>query len=215
MPRRDSAGSPRCLVRARVHRAASAEPADRRRDPRRVVCRASRMVPAARRRAAAVADRAVRAAGARGRHGLGVLEARDHRASRDRRREDPRHSAGHRDRWLVQLVPSPSPCVPASPQSLAPSPYRVLYVGSIFNRRHVTDLIRAFAPIARASRRRLARHRRRQPQLPARGPGRHDRSRRPAATGPLARVRLRRSSCATSTPGRGRLRFCPNTKGWA
>ena len=37
-----------------------------------------------------------------------------------------------------------------SPQSLAPSPYRVLFVGSIFNRRHVTDLIRAFAPIARA-----------------------------------------------------------------
>jgi glycosyltransferase involved in cell wall biosynthesis len=37
----------------------------------------------------------------------------------------------------------------ASRQSLAPSP-RVLFVGSIFNRRHVTDLIRAFAPIARA-----------------------------------------------------------------
>lgn len=35
-------------------------------------------------------------------------------------------------------------------QPLAPSPYRVLYVGSIFNRRHVIDLIRAFAPIARA-----------------------------------------------------------------
>ena len=36
-----------------------------------------------------------------------------------------------------------------SPQPLAPSPYRVLFVGSIFNRRHVIDLIRAFAPIAR------------------------------------------------------------------
>lgn len=36
-----------------------------------------------------------------------------------------------------------------SPQPLAPSPCRVLFVGSIFNRRHVTDLIRAFAPIAR------------------------------------------------------------------
>jgi glycosyltransferase involved in cell wall biosynthesis len=36
-------------------------------------------------------------------------------------------------------------------RSLAlPSPYRVLFVGSLFNRRHVTDLIRAFAPIARA-----------------------------------------------------------------
>jgi glycosyltransferase involved in cell wall biosynthesis len=39
---------------------------------------------------------------------------------------------------------------PTSPQSQAPSPYRVLFVGSIFNRRHVTDLIRGFAPIARA-----------------------------------------------------------------
>ena len=37
----------------------------------------------------------------------------------------------------------------ASPQPPAPSPYRVLYVGSIFNRRHVVDLIRGFAPIAR------------------------------------------------------------------
>jgi glycosyltransferase involved in cell wall biosynthesis len=35
-------------------------------------------------------------------------------------------------------------------EPLVPSPYRVLFVGSIFNRRHVTDLIRAFAPIARA-----------------------------------------------------------------
>jgi glycosyltransferase involved in cell wall biosynthesis len=41
----------------------------------------------------------------------------------------------------------PSPVVPSP--LLVPSPYRVLYVGSIFNRRHVTDLIRAFAPIAR------------------------------------------------------------------
>jgi glycosyltransferase involved in cell wall biosynthesis len=38
----------------------------------------------------------------------------------------------------------------SSSQSPAASPYRVLYVGSIFNRRHVIDLIRAFAPIARA-----------------------------------------------------------------
>jgi len=38
----------------------------------------------------------------------------------------------------------------ASPEPRAPSPYAVLYVGSIFNRRHVVELIRAFAPIARA-----------------------------------------------------------------
>ena len=37
----------------------------------------------------------------------------------------------------------------ASPEPRVPSPYSVLYVGSIFNRRHVVDLIRAFAPIAR------------------------------------------------------------------
>jgi glycosyltransferase involved in cell wall biosynthesis len=44
---------------------------------------------------------------------------------------------------------APSALLTASPETPAPSPYRVLYVGSIFNRRHVTDLIRAFAPIAR------------------------------------------------------------------
>jgi glycosyltransferase involved in cell wall biosynthesis len=38
-----------------------------------------------------------------------------------------------------------------TPESRAPGPAhpRVLYVGSIFNRRHVTDLIRAFAQVAR------------------------------------------------------------------
>jgi glycosyltransferase involved in cell wall biosynthesis len=45
-------------------------------------------------------------------------------------------------------VPSPR-CSVLSPQSPVPSP-RVLFVGSIFNRRHVVDLIRAFAPLARA-----------------------------------------------------------------
>jgi glycosyltransferase involved in cell wall biosynthesis len=42
------------------------------------------------------------------------------------------------------------PAATLRPQLPVPSPYRVLYVGSIFNRRHVVDLIRAFAPIARA-----------------------------------------------------------------
>jgi glycosyltransferase involved in cell wall biosynthesis len=37
-----------------------------------------------------------------------------------------------------------------NPESRVPNPSRVLFVGSIFNRRHVIDLIRAFAPIARA-----------------------------------------------------------------
>ncbi|HMD33493.1 MAG TPA: glycosyltransferase family 1 protein [Vicinamibacterales bacterium] len=47
----------------------------------------------------------------------------------------------------------PSRIVPASKRSAAtrerPNEPRVLYVGSIFNRRRVVDLIRAFAPIAR------------------------------------------------------------------
>jgi glycosyltransferase involved in cell wall biosynthesis len=44
----------------------------------------------------------------------------------------------------------PSRTSPAPPSPSPSSPGRsVLYVGSIFNRRHVTDLIRAFAPIAR------------------------------------------------------------------
>lgn len=49
----------------------------------------------------------------------------------------------------IHVVPQGIGTVSASLQPLTPSPYRVLYVGSIFNRRHVTDLIRAFAPIAR------------------------------------------------------------------
>jgi glycosyltransferase involved in cell wall biosynthesis len=48
-------------------------------------------------------------------------------------------------------VPSPIPHSPTpKPKSLVPRPCRVLFVGSIFNRRHVTELIRAFAPIARS-----------------------------------------------------------------
>ncbi len=47
--------------------------------------------------------------------------------------------------------PVPSPQSPApSPQSPAPSPQpRVLFVGSIFNRRHLPDLLRAFAQVVK------------------------------------------------------------------
>jgi glycosyltransferase involved in cell wall biosynthesis len=49
------------------------------------------------------------------------------------------------------LAPGARSSVPsARPQLPAPGHYRVLFVGSLFNRRHVTDLIRAFAPIAHA-----------------------------------------------------------------
>jgi glycosyltransferase involved in cell wall biosynthesis len=43
-----------------------------------------------------------------------------------------------------------SSAISASPRAPGPSPDRALFVGSLFNRRHVVDLIRAFAPIARA-----------------------------------------------------------------
>jgi alpha-1,3-rhamnosyl/mannosyltransferase len=43
----------------------------------------------------------------------------------------------------------PSSQAPPRPQPPVPGP-RVLFVGSIFNRRHVVDLIQAFTPIARA-----------------------------------------------------------------
>jgi glycosyltransferase involved in cell wall biosynthesis len=60
--------------------------------------------------------------------------------------------------WLnlpaVKIHVIPSRIVPASPPRTSPrgrsSEPRVLYVGSIFNRRRVVELIRAFAPIARA-----------------------------------------------------------------
>ena len=47
----------------------------------------------------------------------------------------------------IRVIP---PTISPQPSALSPSARRVLYVGSIFNRRHVPDLIRAFAPIARA-----------------------------------------------------------------
>jgi glycosyltransferase involved in cell wall biosynthesis len=46
----------------------------------------------------------------------------------------------------VQVIPPGIERWPAPPATRG---YSVLYVGSIFNRRHVPDLIRAFAPIAR------------------------------------------------------------------
>jgi glycosyltransferase involved in cell wall biosynthesis len=60
-----------------------------------------------------------------------------------------RWELGARSLELGSSGPSPQPPV-ASAQLLASSPYRVLYVGSIFNRRHVIDLIRGFAVVARA-----------------------------------------------------------------
>jgi glycosyltransferase involved in cell wall biosynthesis len=42
------------------------------------------------------------------------------------------------------------PAPPGRRASRPPDSFRVLYVGSIFNRRHVVDLIRAFAPIGRS-----------------------------------------------------------------
>jgi glycosyltransferase involved in cell wall biosynthesis len=55
-------------------------------------------------------------------------------------------------RVIIPGIPTPSALGPQpSPQpSALSSQLSVLYVGSIFNRRHVPDLIRAFAPIARA-----------------------------------------------------------------
>ena len=47
----------------------------------------------------------------------------------------------------VHVIPPGLPRAVAHPPTPTP---RVLFVGSIFNRRHVPDLIRAFAPIARA-----------------------------------------------------------------
>jgi len=49
----------------------------------------------------------------------------------------------------IAVIP-PGVSVSPQPSALSPSRPRVLYVGSLFTRRHVTDLIRAFTPIARA-----------------------------------------------------------------
>jgi len=56
----------------------------------------------------------------------------------------------HVDAARIHVVPPGIEAGGAGPKPPAPSLGRVLYVGSIFNRRHVVELIRAFAPIARA-----------------------------------------------------------------
>ncbi|PYR29655.1 MAG: hypothetical protein DMF92_11080 [Acidobacteria bacterium] len=51
---------------------------------------------------------------------------------------------------LIHVIP-PGITRPIEAHSAARGDSRVLFVGSILNRRHVTDLIRAFAPLARAN----------------------------------------------------------------
>ena len=63
--------------------------------------------------------------------------------SRDQIRE---HVAGPFAR--IHVIPPGVPVRPASGSTVKEA--RLLYVGSIFNRRHVLDLIQAFAPVARA-----------------------------------------------------------------
>ena len=65
--------------------------------------------------------------------------------TRGQRGEDPSAGSSRSTRSPAGANTISSPRVPMSPR-----PLRVLYVGSIFNRRHVVDLIRAVAPIARA-----------------------------------------------------------------
>ena len=152
---------PRCRARQppitstsglrRLHRAAPHARPDRRRDPRPVVRRPPRVVPHARRRAAALAD-ASQSARERvsGRHDLRVLEARARRAAQRAAGRVHVIPPGIGPGGSARVArPASSPTPAPSPQSPAPAP-RVLFVGSIFNRRHVVDLIRAFAPIARA-----------------------------------------------------------------
>ena len=91
----------------------------------------------------------------------------------------------------------------------------MLFVGSIFNRRHVPDLIRAFAPSARACRQLVARPRRRQPQLSA-----EDLRRTIDAERLDGRVRWHQyvsdDRAARAVRARaGVSRSCRSTKGWA
>ena len=92
----------------------------------------------------------------------------------------------------------------------------VLYVGSIFNRRHVPDLIRAFAHRRARAPGGVARYRRRQSHA----------IRARICDDAIAREGLERprragggtsptTSSARCTAARARSRFCPSTKGWA
>ena len=131
------AGSPRRLLLAGVHGAARHARPDRLGDSRCLVCCAPGMVFGARGAPPPDDLPARREAGAGGRHDFGILAARNRGAPRRRRLARPRDSAGHR----------PRPSVPATRNGRRPL---VLYVGSIFNRRRLPDLIRAFSVVARA-----------------------------------------------------------------
>ena len=161
--------------------------ADRRGHPRRVVCRAPRVVSPARR--ACACGWLTRRAAASARAVVTISEF-SRREIVERlgvpRRPHPRHPAGHHRRARVQ-------------RRTARASRVVLFVGSIFNRRHVPDLIRAFARGRARAPGRVARHRRRQSQLSARGRDAaidREAARRPD---PLASVRVRRRSWRTCT----------------
>ena len=88
----------------------------------------------------------------------------------------------------------------------------VLYVGSLFNRRHVPELIEGFAQLAATHPHGPARDRRRQP---------HDAGRStwtPSSRGPAcadripARQYVSDAELSRSTRARRRLRFCPSTR---
>ena len=145
-----------------------------------------------------VAHAAVREAGPRHRHDFGVFTQRADRFAGASRRARPRHPARReRRRSAVQALAREE---------------RVLFVGSIFNRRHVPGpgpLLwhRRAAPPAG-----VARSRRRQPDLSTRGHSAHDcvgGARRPRMLAPL---RLGRPASRPVCGARARLPSCPSTK---
>ena len=182
---------------------------DRRRHPRPVVRRAPGVVSLRERASGAVADAASRPR-ARGRdHDFGVLEARADRSPRRRRRQDPRHSAGR------SMHGGSRPDAERARRAIARSRCArgVLFVGFDLQpaaRPRPDSRVRA---VARAHPERLARHRRRQPELSARGSAADDSRRGARRTGPLASLRDRRSNCRRSTRGARAFAFLSEYEG--
>ena len=154
-----SQGSARRFLRAGLHGAARDAGASGRDHPRHLVCCASGVVPAARRLPPALAHPPRRALRRDRLHRLAVLPPGDRssvststpRASPSFRRESRTAAGDAVERSSREPV--------------------VLFVGSLFNRRRLPDLIAAFAQATTDLPDGTARHRRRRPHVAAAGPG--------------------------------------------
>ena len=201
-PTPDQDGRRRCPVRSGIHRAALMSGPDRVDRPRRVVRRPPGVVLVARRTPPPPDHAGERTAGRPRADAVRIHEAGSRATSRPRSVARGCDLSRARRRF--------------APRTLARSTRidepLVLYVGSLFNRRHVPELIEGFARLARAASDRPARDRRRQPHDAGHRRRRPHRAIGRGRSDPRAAVRVRCRAVGRCTRGPRRSRSCPNTK---